>query len=219
MASVLGYAVAGTAFVILGTLLVYGSGSWPGFWDTVAFLNSRNATVCEQPAMIDPGDRFAPAKHVFFTQQYKNHSLEVWSGAVRIPTESFDDLGRVGEDPRFEVFYDFAAYLERAFPHVHAAAKLEKVNTHGLLYVFEGSDRELKPLMLTAHQDVVPVLGDTVDKWTYPPFEAHFDGEFLWGRGSSDCKSQLTAVMEAMEALLAQGFEPRRTVLFAFGFD
>jgi Gly-Xaa carboxypeptidase len=30
------------------------------------------------------------------------------SGAVKIPTEIFDVMGPVGEDPRWDVFYDFA---------------------------------------------------------------------------------------------------------------
>ncbi len=40
------------------------------------------------------------------------------SGAVKIPTEIFDVMGDVGEDPRWEVFYRFAEYLQEAFPLV-----------------------------------------------------------------------------------------------------
>jgi Gly-Xaa carboxypeptidase len=70
-----------------------------------------------------------------------------------------------------------------------------------------------------AHQDVVPVLGDTIDRWTYPPYSAHYDGRFVWGRGSSDCKNNLVGVLEAFETLLKRGYEPKRTVLAGFGFD
>lgn len=68
-----------------------------------------------------------------------------------------------------------------------------------------------------AHQDVVPI--DDPNDWTYPPFEGHFDGEWLWGRGSSDCKNVLIGLMSAVEELLTQDWRPQRTVLFAFGFD
>lgn len=71
--------------------------------------------------------------------------------------------------------------------------------------------------MLTAHQDVVPVADAST--WTHPPFDAHFDGTWLWGRGASDDKNSMTALLSALESLLAQGWSPKRTVLLAFGFD
>lgn len=71
--------------------------------------------------------------------------------------------------------------------------------------------------MLTAHQDVVPVAD--VSTWTHPPFDAYFDGTWLWGRGSSDDKNSMTSLLSAIESLLAQGWSPKRTVLLAFGFD
>jgi Gly-Xaa carboxypeptidase len=100
----------------------------------------------------------------------------------------------------------------------HKRAKLEKINTFGLLYTIEGSDLSLKPTVLLAHQDVVPVADAST--WTHPPFEAHFDGEYIWGRGASDDKNSLTGILSAAEALLSQpDWLPRRTVIFAFGFD
>jgi carboxypeptidase PM20D1 len=41
----------------------------------------------------------------------------------------------------------------------------------------------------------------------------------VWGRGALDMKQALFAMMEAAEALLASGHEPRRTILFAFTHD
>lgn len=86
-----------------------------------------------------------------------------------------------------------------------------------MLYTLHGSDPSLKPLMLTAHQDVVPVADAST--WTHPPFDAYFDGTWLWGRGSSDDKNSMTSLLSAIETLLAQGWSPKRTVLLAFGFD
>lgn len=94
----------------------------------------------------------------------------------------------------------------------------EYVNTLGLVYTIEGSDPSLKPLMLAAHQDVVPV--NDVQNWKYPPFSAHFDGRFLWGRGASDDKNSLTALLSALETLLGYAeWVPRRTIVLALGFD
>lgn len=71
--------------------------------------------------------------------------------------------------------------------------------------------------MLTAHQDVVPVADAST--WTHPPFDAHFDGTWLWGRGASDDKNSFTALMSAIETLLSQDWTPKRTILIASGFD
>lgn len=86
------------------------------------------------------------------------------------------------------------------------------------MYTVEGSDSSLKPILLAAHQDVVPVADEST--WTHPPFDAVWDGEWLWGRGASDDKNSLTAVMSAMETLLSHDdWKPKRTIILAFGFD
>ncbi|KAI6117457.1 carboxypeptidase S [Pisolithus croceorrhizus] len=153
------------------------------------------------------------------TDIFKAKAVRWLAGAVQVPTESYDSLGPVGTDPRWDKFYAFHAYLQKAFPLVHAELELTKVNTHGLIFVWNGSNEGLKPLLLAAHQDVVPVEPTTVDKWTHPPFSGHFDGTFVWGRGSCDDKSGLIGIMSAIETLLATGYEPTRTVVLAFGFD
>lgn len=150
---------------------------------------------------------------------FQNESVVRHSGAIQIATQSFDDMGKIGEDKRWDVMYKFADFLKRTFPRMHTDLKFEKVNTHGLLYTWQGSDKTLKPLLLMAHQDVVPVPDATVDAWTHPPFSGYYDGKFIWGRGSSDCKNQLIAVMETIELFLAADFKPKRTIVVAFGFD
>lgn len=153
------------------------------------------------------------------TSQFRNESIDRLSGAVKIPSISYDDLGIIGEDPRWDIFYDFADYLKQQFPLIHQHLHLEIVNTHGLVYTWNGSDSNLKPTLFMAHQDVTPVAESTISSWTHPPFGGVFDGKFIWGRGSSDCKNLLIAEMEAVELLLIAGFEPKRTIILSFGFD
>lgn len=106
----------------------------------------------------------------------------------------------------------------RCHRNSHTRMTREKVNRFGLVFTIEGSDSSLKPIMLTAHQDVVPVADAST--WTHPPFAAHFDGTWLWGRGASDDKNSLTALMSAVDTLLADAdWVPRRTIILAFGFD
>jgi Gly-Xaa carboxypeptidase len=110
-------------------------------------------------------------------------------------------------------------YLNRTFPRVYEKLSLDKVNTHGIVLTWEGSDTQLKPTLLTGHVDVVPVDPSTLDKWTYPPWEGHYDGEYLWGRGSVDDKHAVSAILEAVTLLIEKDFTPRRTLILAFGFD
>jgi Gly-Xaa carboxypeptidase len=177
---------------------------------------------CAQVEPIVPKKTTPALDHILdhiSTPLYKNISIKFLSDAVKIPTISRDVMGPPDEDPRWEIFYEFAEYLQLAFPLVHDTLRLEKVNTHGLLYTWTGLNPDLKPTLLLAHQDVVPVPESTIPTWTYPPFSGFFDGKEIWGRGSSDDKNQLIAIFEAVELLLQARFVPERTVLISLGFD
>ncbi|KAI8849527.1 hypothetical protein BC829DRAFT_416764 [Chytridium lagenaria] len=58
--------------------------------------------------------------------------------------------------------------------------------------------------------DTVPVLNDTKNLWTHEPWSGHIDeeGGAIWGRGSSDAKSSLIGILEAVEILLEGGTSP-----------
>lgn len=93
------------------------------------------------------------------------------------------------------------------------------MNTYGLLYTLPGTNSSLKPIVLLADQDVVPVNPSNIDLWEYPPYSSYFDGEDVWGRGSSDTKNLSVSILEATDNLLRQNWKPSRTVIIAFGFD
>lgn len=95
---------------------------------------------------------------------FRDVAIARLSGAVNIPTQSFDDMGSIGEDPRWDIFYSFSDYLSKTYPLTHATLQLDKVNTHGLLYTWAGTDASLKPNLLMAHQDVVPVPDSTMKR-------------------------------------------------------
>jgi len=183
---------------------------------------SQSAAKCVQVEPLVPGQQ-SPAlsdmDEYIVSDKFRNETIDRLTGAIRIPTESYDDLGPVGEDPRWDSMYDLADYLKKTFPLVHGSLKLEKVNTHGLLYTWEGSDADLGPTVLMAHQDVVPVAKETVSQWTHPPYSGYYDGKFIWGRGALDCKNNLIGILEAVELLLNAGFKPKRSVILSFGFD
>lgn len=88
------------------------------------------------------------------------------------------------------------------------------------IYELPGTNLSLKPLFLTAHQDVVPVLPATLSQWDQPPYSGHYDGTYIWGRGASDTKGSLIAIMVAIEHLLeTTDFKPERTIVLGFGSD
>jgi carboxypeptidase PM20D1 len=137
------------------------------------------------------------------------------AGALRFKTVSYQDSSQ------FEAreFDGLQRYLRESFPKLHAALKLEKVNGYGLLYEWTGTDATLAPVVLLAHQDVVPVEPGTEGKWTEPPFEGRVAGGYVWGRGALDDKGSLVAILEAVDNLVTSGARPRRTVYLAFGYD
>ena len=137
------------------------------------------------------------------------------AGALRFKTVSYQDSSQF--DAR--EFDGFQLYLRTTFPRLHAALKLEKVNGYGLLYEWTGSDPNRPPIVLLAHQDVVPVEPGTEGRWTEPPFEGRIAGGYVWGRGALDDKGSLVGILEAVERLVAAGAKPRRTVYLAFGYD
>ncbi len=137
------------------------------------------------------------------------------AGAIRFRTVSHEAGGKTeGEE-----FLKLHAYLAEKFPRVHAALKRETVNEYSLLYTWPGSDPAVKPIMLMAHQDVVPIAPGTEKDWLVEPFAGLVKDGFVWGRGSWDDKGNVLAIMEAVEFLVSNGFQPRQTVYLAFGHD
>lgn len=137
------------------------------------------------------------------------------SQAIQYPTVSTTDPAKFNPAPLLELH----AYLQQAFPLVHAQLTRETVNQYSLLYTWPGRNPSLKPLLLAGHLDVVPVEAGTEKDWTYPPFGGQVAEGFIWGRGALDCKATVLGVLEAVENLLGQGFQPQRTILLGFGHD
>lgn len=192
-------------------------------WPLKSPVQETTATArCEQARRLFPSQSSAKLDimdKILSSSAFEKGSIKRLSNAVRIPTQSYDDLGPIGEDKRWDVMYDFEAYLKKTYPLTFTKLEVENVNVHGLFLTWAGSDESLKPTLLMAHQDVVPVANDTIKSWKFPPWSGHYDGEYIWGRGSSDCKNQLTAILDAVEMLIKADFTPKRTIVLSFGFD
>ena len=135
--------------------------------------------------------------------------------AVRLRTVSSRDDVALSSDQ----FQQLHALLQTRFPQTHATLKREVVGGLSLLYTWQGSKPDAQPIMLMAHQDVVPIAPGTEKDWAVEPFSGQVKDGFVWGRGAWDDKGNLMAQLEAVEMLVASGYKPERTVYLAFGAD
>jgi carboxypeptidase PM20D1 len=123
------------------------------------------------------------------------------------------------DDSRSVEFRRLHAFIESSFPQVHQHLTKEVIGDYSLLYTWPGKNKRLKPLLLMAHMDVVPVDPATESSWHHPPFSGYVADGFIWGRGTLDDKASVLSILEAVEILLRNGFEPERSVYLAFGHD
>lgn len=130
-------------------------------------------------------------------------------------TVSFDDRSLL-DSTQFNAFHEF---LKRAYPLVHEKLTLEKIASYSLLYRWEGKDPSLNPFVLMAHQDVVPIEESSKHLWTVDPFAGTRKEGAIWGRGATDDKVNVIGILETVEKLLGEGFQPKRTIYLAFGHD
>jgi carboxypeptidase PM20D1 len=116
-------------------------------------------------------------------------------------------------------FAAFHTFLETTYPRVHAALDREVVAGHTLIYRWAGTQRDLAPVLLMGHMDVVPVEPGTEDAWPHAPFAGVIADGYVWGRGAMDDKPNVIGLMEAAEHLLTEDFRPSRTLYLLFGHD
>lgn len=144
-----------------------------------------------------------------------NLAAQHLAGALRFQTIASAEVA----DQSADQFLQLHDYLQRTYPHVHAAMTREIVGKYSLLYRWQGSDAAARPVMLMAHQDVVPIAAGTTASWQVAPFEGVIRDGFVWGRGAWDNKGNLLSMLEALERLAATGFKPRQTIYLAAGAD
>lgn len=144
---------------------------------------------------------------------YNFKYAEHLSRMVQFPTVStFND-----EHTDWKPFQDFQDYLRETYPLVHSRMELTRIGHGSLLFHFKSKNPKHRPVLIMAHQDVVPA-GDE-SKWTYPPFSGKIADGKIWGRGSIDCKALVMAEMETVEALLKEGFAPNYDLYIALGHN
>ena len=136
----------------------------------------------------------------------KDLAVENFQKIIRVKTVSNKD-----DEIYKEEFKRFLPLLKELYPNVFKTVEVIDVCNFGILLRWKGKNSNKKPIVLMAHYDVV---SDEGQDWKHPAFEAEIVDGVLWGRGSIDNKCIFTAILEAMEGHIKDGFVPDRDIYF-----
>jgi carboxypeptidase PM20D1 len=89
-------------------------------------------------------------------------------------------------------------------------------DTAYLIATWPGSDASLRPIVLSAHMDVVEARRED---WERDPFTPVVENGFLYGRGASDTKFEASLAVASLIELRRQGFRPKRSIVVAYSGD
>ena len=131
---------------------------------------------------------------------------ESFAKLIKIPTVTGSDR---------QNFADFRKVLAQEFPEVYNVCDVilpGGAESDALMFKWKGRSDEY-PLVLMAHQDVVPAVGGD---WKYDPFGGVIAEGKIWGRGSMDCKSTLFCIMQSVNELIAEKVVPEQDVYLCF---
>ncbi len=82
----------------------------------------------------------------------------------------------------------------------------------GLVVVYPGTDKKLKPMLLLAHIDVVEAKRED---WTRDPFTLIEENGQYYARGTSDDKAQAAVWTDTLVRFAKEKYKPKRTVKLA----
>ncbi|CAF3630312.1 unnamed protein product, partial [Rotaria sordida] len=168
---------------------------------------------------------FTPDKAIFqpcsssidnHSLQFDQHRLQTFQKLLQFQTISYgrnkQNLIEIKKCRNFiKTHYDDLIKKYSKFVELHDIAE------YSLLYSIQGKNSNLKPFLFSAHMDVVPA--GNINRWKYPPFDAHSDEEFIYARGTLDDKGNLFTMMEALKEYLNVYGQPLRTFYVALTHD
>ncbi len=136
-----------------------------------------------------------------YARDHRERFLEDLKALAAIPS--------VSTDPQHQA--DIKRCAEWLVDHLRGlgASRAEVLLTagHPVVYgEFVGTSAEAPTVLVYGHYDVQPV--DPLDLWESAPFEPTQRGEHLYGRGVSDNKGQVIAMLKALESILQAGTLP-----------
>jgi acetylornithine deacetylase/succinyl-diaminopimelate desuccinylase-like protein len=116
----------------------------------------------------------------------------------------------------------FAKYLAGKLESAGFAASDIQIipvqHTAALVVHYRGSDKSLKPILLSGHMDVVAATNPD-GWWDHAPFKLVKKGDYYYGRGVADMKGNAVALVETFMRLKRAGYVPKREMILVFSGD
>jgi acetylornithine deacetylase/succinyl-diaminopimelate desuccinylase-like protein len=106
-------------------------------------------------------------------------------------------------------------FREAGFPEADIHV-LPLGETAALVVRYRGDGSGGRPILLTAHMDVVPARRED---WQRDPYTLVEEGGYFFGRGTMDIKADVAAIAETFLRLKREGFVPTRDLVIAFSGD
>ncbi|MFQ6050894.1 MAG: M20 family metallopeptidase [Candidatus Hydrothermarchaeota archaeon] len=132
-------------------------------------------------------------------------TIDYMKKLIEIPTEN-----PPGENYR-EIIQEIQSFLE---PYEIKSEIVEVNRKQNLIAKIEGI-KEKPTLLLNGHVDVVP----PGNGWETDPFQAVIKNKRVYGRGSSDMKGGLAAMISAMESIADSDIEIKGNLIFIASVD
>lgn len=127
---------------------------------------------------------------------------------IRIDSTNFGDGSGAGE-------IAVADYVHQRLLEVGLdARRFSTTSEHraGVLLRVPGTDVTAPKLLVHAHLDVVPAVGD----WDHAPFAAEVADGMVWGRGAVDMKDGVATILACLRSWARNGVLPQRETVFLF---
>lgn len=85
-----------------------------------------------------------------------------------------------------------------------------------LLARYPGKDPKKKPIVISGHMDVVEARPED---WSRDPFTPVIEGGYIYGRGATDNKFEVSVIVATLAKLRREGWKPGREVILALSGD
>ena len=127
---------------------------------------------------------------------------------IKIPTVSHPNK----EDMDMEQFDLLIETVKEMYPTVFSKCETSVTPERAIKIKVKGQSN-LKPTVLMAHYDVVPVTDD----WSVDPFLGEVIDGKLYGRGTLDTKCTMACALSALELALQKDYVPKNDLYLCFG--
>jgi len=158
-------------------------------------------------------DKYRPSESM---TQYEVRSEATNIFAKGLSYKTISQVPRMIDSSAFEGLFD---HLQASFPEVYQRLHIDTLSTHTLWMELDGAATNAENILFISHLDVVPVDPKTLKDWKAEPFAGEIVDNYVYGRGALDDKASAFGILEALETLLSNDWQPSYNFYFCFGQD